>query len=396
MSKSLRFLESERTLELPKTIFPKLFAMAENVKGIISLGPGEPDFSTPKHIIDFAKKKLDEGFTHYSSSGGRPDLRDAIAKKVKKENKIFVNDSQKQVIVTAGSTEALFLAMTGVLDVTEEIIIPDPGFLAYKPMAELISAVPVSLKLSDENGFQVNPDEIKKLVSPKTRALILNSPSNPTGTVFKKNLLEEIADIAIEHDLIIFSDEAYEKFVFRKAKHVSIASFNGLQENVVSFQSFSKTFAMPGFRVGYAVGPEWLIQDMEKTHVYTSLATSTISQLAALEALRNPESKKSVELMRKEYEKRNKFICKRFQEIPEFDLKVQPEGAFYAFPKFDSRHGSSIQFCEWLIKKAKVVTIPGTEFGNAGEGFLRFSFATNLKLIEKGMKEIEIALKKQK
>ncbi|MDO8627624.1 MAG: aminotransferase class I/II-fold pyridoxal phosphate-dependent enzyme, partial [Candidatus Diapherotrites archaeon] len=333
MAKNLKFLESERTIELPKTIFPKLFAMAETVKGIISLGPGEPDFSTPNHIIQFAKKKLDEGFTHYSSSGGRPDLKEAIAKKLQKENKISVRDPEKQVIVTAGSTEALFLAMAGVLDVTEEIIIPNPGFLAYRPMAELISAVPVSLELSDDDGFQIDPDKIKKLITPKTTAIMLNSPSNPTGTVFKRALLEEIADIAIEKNLMIFSDEAYEKFVFSGVKHVSIGSFNGMQENVVTFQSFSKTFAMPGFRVGYASGPEWLIKDMEKTHVYTSLATSTISQLAALEAMQNSKSKIAVQKMSNEYEKRNKFICKRLQEIPEFELKKKPEGAFYAFPR---------------------------------------------------------------
>ena len=390
-----KFLLSKRTYELPESIFAKLFHLAETQKEIISLGPGEPDFDTPKHVIEASKKYLDKGFTHYSSSQGRPELIEEIGKKLKKENKINLSDPQKQVIVTCGSTEALLLSYMTVTDVTEEIIVPNPGFLAYKPGVEFIDGVPVDLNLNEEDGFQVNPDELTKLISPKTRGIIVNTPSNPTGTVLKKKLLEEIADIAVEKNLMIFSDEAYEKFVFGKGKHYSIGSFNGMENNVVTLQSFSKTYAMPGFRVGYAAGPEWMIKEMTHTHIYSTLSAPTISQLAAFTALKDKRSIKSIEAMRKEYERRNKLITKRISEIDKLHMSVKPEGAFYAFPKFDSKM-NSIEFTEWLIKHAGVIAIPGTEFGTNGEGLIRFSYATQYSLIEKAMNKIEEALKKLK
>lgn len=386
------FLCSKRTLELPKTVFPELMTMATQVKKIISLGPGEPDFTTPKHIIQFAKKKLDEGCTHYSSPGGKPELKEAIAKKLKKENRIKA-DPDENIIVTCGSTEALLLANMAVLDVTEEIMVPNPGFLAYKPMIELVNADPVDINLSEEDGFQVNPDEIKKKITKKTKAIILNTPGNPTGTVLKKNLLEEIADIAIENNLIVYSDEAYEKIVFGKSKHVSIGSFNGMQDNVITFHSFSKTFAMAGFRLGYAVGPKNIIETMEHIHVYTALTAPTISQLTGSYALNSKKAEKDTERMRKQYEKRNSLITKRIDEIEGLHLEVHPKGAFYAFPRFDFKM-NSIDFAMWLIKHANVIAIPGTEFGTNGEGFIRMSYATDLALIEKAMNQIEKALKK--
>ena len=382
---------SERVTELPDSVISELIRIAEEDKSIISLGPGEPDFPTPKTILDFGKKMLDQKFTHYSPPGGRKELKELIAKKAKKENKIKTEDAQKQIVVLNGSTEAIMLSLMCFVDAGEEVLVPNPSFLAYIPSVELLQGFAVNIALDAEEGFQINPDLIKGLVSKKTKAIILNSPSNPTGTVMKKKLLEEIASIAIENNLMIISDEAYEYYVYGNAKHESIAALNGLENNVLTLQSFSKSFAMPGFRVGYAIGPEWLIEPMTKIHVYSSLCAPTISQKMAEKALLSP--RKEIEKMRKEYDKRRKLVLRRIAEIPLLHIEVQPEGAFYAFPKIQANM-SSLELSKYLLREAKVSVVPGTEFGKHGEGFIRISYATNYSLIEKAMDRIEKAMKK--
>ena len=382
---------SERVTELPDSVISELIRIAEEDKSIISLGPGEPDFPTPKTILDFGKKMLDQKFTHYSPPGGRKELKELIAKKAKKENKIKTEDAQKQIVVLNGSTEAIMLSLMCFVDAGEEVLVPNPSFLAYIPSVELLQGFAVNIALDADEGFQINPDLIKGLVSKKTKAIILNSPSNPTGTVMKKKLLEEIASIAIENNLMIISDEAYEYYVYGNAKHESIAALNGLENNVLTLQSFSKSFAMPGFRVGYAIGPEWLIEPMTKIHVYSSLCAPTISQKMAEKALVSP--RKEIEKMRKEYDKRRKLVLRRIAEIPLLHIEVQPEGAFYAFPKIQANM-SSLELSKYLLREAKVSVVPGTEFGKHGEGFIRISYATNYSLIEKAMDRIEKAMKK--
>jgi aminotransferase len=380
---------SEREEELPGATIVKLLKIAEESKNIISLGPGEPDFEPDLSIIKFAKKKLDQGYTHYSPSQGREELLEALCKKLKKENKIKAEP--EQIIVTCGSQEAIFLGLMCMVDPGEHVLVPDPGFLAYRPCIELLNGAPVAVKLDFENGFQPTYEALESaMVNPKrTRVLIINTPSNPTGTVFKKKTLEEIADFVVEYDLIVFSDEAYEHFVY-KGKHISIASLNGMEERVVSFFTFSKSYGMPGFRVGYAVGPNEIIKAMVKVHPYTTLCAPTISQLAALAALKLAKSK--IMKIVREYNRRRKFIVKRLNEIEGFEC-MEPEGAFYAFPKINFGL-SSLEFCEWLLKEAKVACVPGTEFGKYGEGFVRFSYATRFDLIEKAMDRIEKAVKK--
>lgn len=386
---------SKREEELPRATIGKLLKISSESKDIISLGPGEPDFATPEFIIKAAKKALDSKFTHYTSTTGISELKEEIAKKLKKENKI--NAGPENIIVTCGSTEAIFLSLLALIDPGEEVLVPDPGFLAYIPSVEILTAYPVSVKLDFEQEFEFTSENLKNAIKDqkKVKALIINTPSNPTGTVLSKKSLEEIADIAIEHDIIVIADEAYEHFIYEGKKHISIASLNGLEDRVITLQSFSKSFAMPGFRIGYACAPEKIIWAMAKLHIYSSLCAPNVSQHAALEALKNKkEAKKSVREMVNSYNKRRKLIVSRIKEINGFEIK-EPYGAFYAFPKFNFKI-KAYDLSEFLIKDAKVATVPGTEFGRYGEGFLRFSYATAYEKIEIAMNRIEKAVEKLK
>ena len=380
---------SERYFELPSSEFAEIMRLAEESKDIISLGPGEPDFTTPKHIIEFAKKKLEEGYTHYSPPGGRVEIREAIAKKLKKDNHIDV--SPDEIIITCGSQEALFLATLALIDPGEKMLVPDPGFLAYIPMVESVTGTPVSVPLLEENGFEYDPDEVKRLIDKRTRVLLINTPGNPTGRILKRKTLEELADIAVDHSLVIFSDEAYEKIIYEDKRHVSIASLNGMKERVITFQSFSKTYAMPGWRIGYAAGPKDIIDSMIKMHIYTSVCAPTISQLAAVEALEG--SQDCVERMRKEYDRRRKLVVKRIKEIPKISC-LKPEGAFYVFPNIKELGMKSNEVVKFFLKKAKVLTVPGTEFGRYGEGYIRISYATAYEKIEEAFNRIEEVIRK--
>lgn len=385
-----RTIISEREAELPASIMGKLISMAAEDKTIISLGPGEPDFSSPQNIIRAAKKSLSLGETHYSPPAGRYELRNAISKKLKKDNKIEAGP--ENIIVTSGSTEAISLVLMAIIDPGEGVLITDPGFLAYKPAIEVLTGMPISIPLKEENQFQINMDDMKgRIIPEKTNAMILNTPMNPTGTVLSRSSLEEIADFAIENDIMIISDEAYEKLVYDDEKHISIGSLNGMQDRVITLQTFSKTYAMPGFRLGYAAGPEKIIKAMTKLHLFSTICAPTVSQFAGLEALTGTQ--KPVEMMKKEYNRRRKMILKRLKEIKNFSC-IEPKGAFYVFPNIKEFGMSSLKFSEWLIKNAKVATVPGTEFGMNGEGYLRLSYATEYKLIEKALSRIENAVKK--
>ncbi len=386
----LRRIISEREQELPLLTIGKLLHIAEEDTRIISLGPGEPDFSAPKNIISAAKRALDKGYTHYSPPAGRSDLKEAIIKKLRNDNRIHA--SPENIVVTTGSTEATMLALMCTIDPGEGVMYPDPGFLAYRPTVEVLNGMPIPIQLYEEDGFQLDVERMEKTIIPeKTNALILNSPSNPTGTVFSKKVLEEVAGFAIEYGLLIIADEAYEKLVYVNAKHISIGSLNGMEDRVLTLHSFSKTYAMPGFRLGYAVGNEKLIAAMTKMHLFTSLCAPTISQVTAIEALKG--SQEPVKRMVREYDRRRKMIIKRLNDIPGFRC-TEPKGAFYAFPNISFYKMKSLKFAEWLLKNAKVAVVPGTEFGRMGEGFIRCSYATEYHKIWKAMDNIERAVKK--
>jgi aminotransferase len=356
---------------------------------IISLGAGEPDFPSPPNIIKSAKKALDKGFTHYSPPQGRIELREALAKKLKKENKI--DASPEEIIITSGSKEALLLCMLSLTDQGDEIIVPDPGYMAYRPIAEMIGAKAISLWLKEADKFQIHVEELEKLITPKTKILVINTPSNPTGTVLKRKTLEAIADVLVEHNLFALVDEAYEKLVYDRAKHISLASLNGIKDWVITTQTFSKSYAMCGFRVGYAVAKKEIIKEMKEFKLCTTICAPTISQLAALEALRG--SKKWVEKMRREYDRRRKMLIKRLNEIEGIHC-LKPEGAFYAFPNISKLKLKSERFSRLLLKKAKVIVIPGTEFGKYGEGFIRISYATSYEKLVKALNRIENFIQK--
>ncbi len=380
---------SERDLELPVLEFPKIFQKVVNDKSIISLGPGEPDFSAPKELLDYAKKVIDKA-THYPDPHGITELREAIVKKVRKENKIKTHPNN--VLVGCGSQALLFASLLTTLDPTEQVIVPSPGYLGYIPPIELVSGVPVFLRLDEKDRFEFNPDRVRKLITPKTKALIVNSPSNPTGTVLSKRILEELADIAVEKDIYLFSDEAYEKILYDNVKHISPASLNGMEDHVVTFQSFSKSFAMCGFRVGYAIGPNHFIEEMTKVNHYITLTAPHISSLVAAQALKI-NLNNYVNNMVKEYKRRRDFLVKRLNQL---DMPTPiPKGAFYTFSNITEHDKSASKFAKRLIEKAKVAVIPGTEFGPYGEGYVRCSFATDYDKIVEAMDRVERELRKR-
>ncbi len=383
---------SERELELPDSILGRLSEISSEHKEIISISLGEPDFDAPLPLIqaikkiasDYKKNKL----SHYSSTTGRTDLKELIINKLKKKNKI--NADLNNILVTCGSQEALFSGFLAALDPSEEVILPNPGYLGYIPAIELVNGVPLYVKLEEENNFEIDPNKIRELIDKKkTKVILINSPSNPTGNVLSKKVLEEIAEIARENDLYIFSDEAYEDLIYGK-EHISIGSLNGMQDYVVSFYTFSKSYAMCGFRLGYAVGPEEIISAMAKSVHYITISPPTISQLVGIEALKLPY--KYIEEMKKEYDRRRRFIVGRLNET---GLKTKmPDGAFYTFSNITKvTDKSSLTFAKELLNKAKVAVIPGTEFGRFGEGFIRCSYAAKFELIEKAMDRIEKFLK---
>jgi len=381
---------AERAKVIEESRIAESLKILESRPEIISLGAGEPDFPAPPSVIKAAQQALSKGYTHYAPLKGKSELREAIAEKLKKENKI--DASPDEVIVCCGSKEAILLAMLATVDVGEEVIVPDPGYLAYRPMAEMVGGKAVSLQLREEDGFELNPDAVKKLITDKTRLLVINSPSNPTGNVFRKKLWEEIADIIVDKQLYALCDEAYEKLVYEDAEHVSLGSLNGMEKYVITVQTFSKTYAMCGFRVGYAVAPPELIKEMVEFKICTTISAPTAFQMAAVEALKSKATQKYVEEMRREYDRRRKLLIKRLNEIDRITFTV-PKGAFYFFPNITELRMSSEEAVDFLLKKAKVLMVPGTEFGKYGEGYVRLSYATAYEKIVEAMDRIENALK---
>jgi aminotransferase len=381
---------SERERQMPEQEIGKLLQVAVERKDVISLGPGEPDFPAPAPIVALTKKYANVA-NHYSPPGGTRELREAIARKLTKENK--VDTAPENVVVTCGSQEALLIAAACTLDPSEQVLIPNPSYMGFLPTFELFNANPVFIPAREEDDFAINPDDVEKAIDPKkTKVLMINTPANPTGTVLSKKILEQLADIAIEHDLYIFSDEAYEKIIYDGAKHVSIGSLNGMEEHAVTFQSFSKTYAMCGYRIGYVAAPAELAAAIKETHVNTTICAPTLSQKVAVDALKLPA--KYTDAMVREYDRRRKMIVKRLNEL---GLRTpMPKGAFYTFSNIQDFGGNSRKFAFNLLQKAKVAVVPGTDFGSLGNGYIRCSFATDYKKIELAMDKMEQFLRTHK
>ncbi len=370
----------------------KLFDLAQNRKDIISFGIGEPDFVTPDHVREAAKHAINEGYTHYTPNAGFADLREALSWKVSNMNRIQIEP--EEILVTAGGTQALFSTFYVLLNPGDELIIPDPGFLVYGSQVNLVGGNPVYLPIREENHFQIDPKELKKLITSKTKAILLNSPSNPTGMVIDKKIMKEVSQIAIDNDLFIISDELYEDILFDGRKQESIASLPGMKERTISIFGFSKSYAMTGWRIAYIACPGYLVNEMVKVQQNTAVCPNSVTQRAVLYGLQQQEeTSRNIAEMREAYQKRRDIIMEGFGEIEGFEC-LQPEGAFYAFPNIIKTGKSSEELSMYLLDQCGVVTVPGNAFGQYGEGYLRFSFATSLEMIRKGMQKIKEGIKK--
>ena len=368
---------------IPPSGIRKFFDIAAEMEDAISLGVGEPDFITPWHIRDEGIYSLEKGKTHYTSNAGLKELRLAVAAYLKRRFNLTY-DGLSQVLITVGGSEAIDLFLRAVIEPGDEVLIPEPSFVCYKPITRLAGGVPVTIQTKAENRFKLTPKELKAAITPKTKVLILPYPSNPTGGIMEKADLEAIAPIIEEANLMVLSDEIYGELTYGK-KHTSVAAIKGLWERTVLVSGFSKTYAMTGWRLGYACGHPEIIKAMTKVHQYAIMSASTTAQYAAISALENGDS--DIEYMRAEYNKRRNIIVEGFNSM---GLECfEPEGAFYAFPCIKSTGMSSEQFCRELLYDRKVAVVPGSAFGESGEGFVRCSYAYSVENITKALERIE-------
>jgi len=386
--KKRRYFIAGRISLIQRSKIRELFEKARKMENVISLGIGEPDFDTPQNIKDAAKRALDEGWTHYTPNAGIPELRQAISEYYKERyNLDILPDS---VIVTAGAYEATYLAFETLLEKEDEVIIPDPAFVCYAEDAKLAEAKIVRLPLREENGFQPDPDELLELITKRTRMVVLNYPNNPTGATLDEDIAKAVADIAEDYNLYILSDEPYEHFLYDGAKHYPMLKY--APDNTILVNSFSKTFAMTGWRLGFTIAPKDIIKDMVKLHAYVIGNVASFVQVAGIEALRSPKSWEAVKEMKQKYAERRKIVLDAIKKIPHISA-FKPKGAFYVFANIKKTGMTSEEFSEWLLDKAKVVVIPGTAFGKNGEGYVRISYATKKEKLIEAMERIKEALK---
>jgi aminotransferase len=361
----------------------KFFDIVATMKDVISLGIGEPDFTTPEPIIQAGIRALHNGETHYTSNAGLLELRQAIAAHL---NKLYgvQYDPKTEVIITVGVSEALYLAVTALLNQGEEIIIPTPCFVSYQAEVELAGGVPVEIPTFVEDGFQVKPSRVEDAITPRTKAILLGYPNNPTGAIYTREVLLEIARIAEKHDLVVISDEVYDQLVYG-IKHTSFPSLPGMKARTILLGGFSKDYAVTGWRAGYACGPANIIQGLVRIHQYTIMSAPTMSQVAALEAIQN--GAEFVAQMRAEYDRRRKLIVEGLNQLglPTFE----PHGAFYAFPNVAVTGMDDETFAQKLLDEERVAVVPGKSFGAGGEGFVRCSYATTYEQIEEALKRME-------
>ena len=362
----------------------KFFDIVNEMQDAISLGVGEPDFDTPWHIRDEGIYSLEKGRTFYTSNAGLKELKMEIARYIERKCNVAY-DCEHEVLVTVGGSEAIDIAMRAMLDPGDEVLIPQPSFVCYTPCAMLANGTPVIIELKAENEFRLTAEEVRAAITPKTKLLVLPFPNNPTGSIMTKSDLEEIANVVIENDLYVLSDEIYSELTYGGAPHVTIASLPGMRERTIVINGFSKAFAMTGWRLGYACGPRVILEQMLKIHQFAIMCAPTMSQYAAVEALRNGEG--DVEKMREEYDGRGRYLLHRFREM---GLSCfEPYGAFYMFPCIQEFGLSSEEFAEKLLESEKVAVVPGTAFGKSGEGFVRVSYAYSLEDLKKALERIE-------
>ena len=371
---------ADKTVGLKPSGIRKFFDLVSEMKDAISLGVGEPDFDTPWHIRDEGIYSLEKGRTFYTSNSGLKELRQEICNYMKRTQDIDYT-WDKEVFITVGGSEAIDLMFRAMINEGDEVLIPQPSYVSYEPCAVLADAVPVIINLKNENKFRLTPEELEAAITPRSKILVLPYPNNPTGGIMEKEDLEAIREIIIKHDLYVLSDEIYGELTYTGKPHISIASLPGMKERTVVVNGFSKAYAMTGWRLGYACGPQEIIAQMVKIHQYAIMCAPTTSQYAAVEALRNGDD--DVRMMRESYNERRRFVLHMLEEmgIPCFE----PMGAFYVFPCIKEFRLSSEEFANRLLSEEKVAIVPGTAFGDSGEGFLRISYAYSIDNLRKAL-----------
>ena len=366
----------------------KFFDLLENMQGVVALTVGQPDFITPWHIRVAAIESLENGKTYYTSNSGTLELRQEISSYMNRRYDLTY-DPKSEVIVTVGGSEAIDIAIRALINPGDEVIVPQPAFVCYGPICELAGGKPVYLNTKEENKFKLTAEELKSVITDKTKLLVLPYPNNPTGAIMTREDLEEIADVLRGTDIMILSDEIYCELTYGR-EHVSIASLDGMRERTIIASGFSKTYAMTGWRLGYTLAPPEITKQMLKIHQYAIMCAPTTSQYAAVEAMRNGDP--DVAMMRKEYNRRRRYIVGGLRSIGIecFD----PEGAFYVYPNISKFGLTSEEFCERLLQEEKVAIVPGTAFGDCGEGFARISYAYSVEHIAKALDRMERFVKK--
>lgn len=376
---------SKTITEIQPSGIRKFFDIVSEMEDAISLGVGEPDFDTPWHIRDEGIYSLEKGKTFYTSNAGLKELKIEIAKFLNRKYDLDY-DYNGEMFVTVGGSEAIDVALRAMLDPGDEVIIPQPSYVSYVPCTVLANGTPVSLELKAENEFRLTADELKAAITPKSKILIMPFPNNPTGAIMERKDLEAIAEVVIENDLFVLSDEIYSELTYLENEgHVSIASLPGMKERTILINGFSKSHAMTGWRLGYACGPREVIKQMLKIHQFAIMCAPTTSQYAAVEALKNGDA--DVEMMREQYNQRRRYLLHRFKEM---GLECfEPFGAFYAFPCIKEFGMTSDEFANELLKSKKVAVVPGTAFGASGEGFVRISYAYSIDNLRIALDRIE-------
>ena len=355
---------------------------------IIHLEMGRPDFDTPHSIKEAAKRAIDEGKVHYSSNYGIPELREAIAKKLKEDNGLSF-DPATEIIVTVGANEAVFMTMMGLLNPGDEVLIPDPCWLHYFYCAQMAGAVPISVPLREENGFNPVLNEFRSRMTPKTRMIVINTPNNPTGAVFDQKVLEALAQLAREKNLFVLSDEIYEKMVYEGNRHFSIGSLPGMKERTVTINGFSKIYAMTGWRLGYTAAHKELTSALIRVHQYTTVCATTFSQWGAVEALNGPQVE--AEEMVQGFDRRRGLVYEALKEMPGIKV-VKPKGAFYIFPNVKALGKTPDELTDYLLEKARIAVVPGTTLGEYGKDYIRISYANSYENLKTAMERMKKAV----
>ncbi len=382
---------SDRVDSIKPSAIRRMLECSAGMENLVHFEQGEPDFTAPKHIVEAAVRAARDGFTHYTEAEGTLELRQAVAEKLRNENAIDV-DSKTEATITSGSQEAMLITALGFLNRGDEALILEPYYPAYFEDTLIAEAMPVTIPLDEGRNYSVEVEALEEKITEKTKIIWMCNPCNPTGHVFSKRDLKNIAEVAQEHDLIVFADEIYEKLVYDDAKHMSIGSLPGMEDRTITVNGFSKAYAMTGWRIGYVVADKKLSATLRKLHYYAVLCPNAISQKAAIAALKGPQD--CVQEMLREYGRRRKLVIDKLNLIKSLPYTV-PKGAFYVFPNFSTFEKSDEALAQRLLKEAGVVTVAGSGFGISGEGHLRISYSISYKQVKEGMERIRTCLRRK-